>query len=42
MGSLVGGPFMVGGLGPRPPGPSPKSGPHNWHLQLSFDYELLC
>jgi len=27
MSGLVGGPSMVGGLGPGPPGPIPKSGP---------------
>ena len=31
MKGLVGGPLLVGGLGPWPPGPSLKSGPEgNW------------
>ena len=34
MSSLVGGPSMVGGLGPGAPCPSPKSGPELEYLFL--------
>jgi len=41
MSSLVGGPSMVGGLGPGPPGPSPKSGPGGRHAARAKKRSLV-
>ena len=37
MKGLVGGPLLVGGLGPGPPGPPLKSGPVNGSLAVTHD-----
>jgi len=41
MNCLVGGPLLVGGLGPEPLAPPPKSGPVCYHDNLKLRASIL-